>query len=213
MKTPLSVVTGQNFPLSLSFGFVCRCRPFWIIFDVIPEVGKAMCSVADSLRLSCDALIAVDDWCRWVVLPWPPHRSLELVSHCYHEAEQKSQHITWEPRPQPEKSAQVSEYDRAQTGDPKPRINIQSNKTRTTQENFASMPKTGKLKRDKIPSYRLSQTVVQEYLESLFGRYDFQLHVSHSGPRSLGYCCADLPRDNSINRIIGSFIYHGSWRL
>ncbi|PMD57265.1 uncharacterized protein K444DRAFT_615719 [Hyaloscypha bicolor E] len=39
------------------------------------------------------------------------------------------------------------------------------------------MPKAStKLKRDKITSYRLSEKVVQEYLESLFGPYDFQLH-------------------------------------
>ncbi|KIM97239.1 hypothetical protein OIDMADRAFT_130241 [Oidiodendron maius Zn] len=33
------------------------------------------------------------------------------------------------------------------------------------------------LKRDKITSYRLSQTVVQEYLESLFGMYDFKIRL------------------------------------
>ena len=35
------------------------------------------------------------------------------------------------------------------------------------------------LKRDKITSYRLSQTVIQEYLESLFGMYDFKIRVRH----------------------------------
>jgi hypothetical protein len=40
------------------------------------------------------------------------------------------------------------------------------------------MAKKTKDTRDKITSYRLSQKVVQRYLESVFvGLYDFQLHV------------------------------------
>ena len=61
------------------------------------------------------------------------------------------------------------------------------------------------LKRDKITSYRLPKRVVQEFLEGLFGLYDYQIHVrrldGRLGERLLMFLASKHKNDHWIFEI------------
>ena len=67
---------------------------------------------------------------------------------------------------------------------------------------MANMPG---LKRDKITSYRLPKRVVQEFLEGLFGLYDYQIHVrrldDRLGERLLMFLASKHKNDHWIFHI------------